>query len=101
MLALGAELCLKTCRLGMLTTTHIVAVMKQFQLSPRRMSSAEQPDAAAVKLSLMTPAVHDYCSRCKIKCAHNLTSSNDKRWPNHYSVIWVGSKLGSSFVCTF
>ena len=49
-------------------TTHIVAVMRQLQLSPRRwMSSVEQPDAvvAAGKSlsSLMTPAVHDCCSR--------------------------------------
>ena len=48
-------------------TTHIVAVMRQLQLSPRR-SSVEQPDAAAAAAgkslsSLMTPAVHDCCSR--------------------------------------
>ena len=47
-------------------TTHIVAVMRQLQLSQRRRSSAEQPDAAAAVKSLsslMTPAVHDCCSR--------------------------------------
>ena len=47
-------------------TTHIVAVMRQLQLSPRR-SSVEQPDAVAAAgkslSSLMTPAVHDCCSR--------------------------------------